>query len=346
MGTTWEIGGLMMGAIGQRAMQITVCLAAVVLTGLSAHAADPPLSLERTIPLKGVSGRIDHMAFDLGRKRLIVAELGNNTVDVIDVVAGASVHRISGLREPQGIGYAQRADVILIASAGDGSVRLLKAADFSPAGSIALGDDADNIRIDPRNGNAVIGYGSGGLAVVDPASATKLADIRLPAHPEGFQIDPKTGQTYVNIPDAHQIAVVDLDARRVVANWPTGTARSNFPMALDASQSLVASVFRSPPGVLLLDAATGAERQRIPGCGDADDIFFDPRRMRIYVSCGAGDLAVMEGKGADWHATGTVRTVSGARTSLFVPDLDRLYVAERAGLMGSDAAIRVYRPAP
>jgi DNA-binding beta-propeller fold protein YncE len=196
-----------------------VGLAAAVLTGLSAQAADPPLSLERTIPLQSVSGRIDHMAFDLGRKRLVVAELGNDTVDVIDVVSGTPVHRISGLREPQGIGYAQRADVILIANAGDGSVRLLKATDFSPAGSISLGDDADNIRIDPRNGNAVIGYGCGGLAVVDPASGTKLADIHLPAHPEGFQIDPQTGHTCVNIPGAGQITVVDLDARQVVANW-------------------------------------------------------------------------------------------------------------------------------
>lgn len=346
MGAAWEIGGLMMGAIGRRTMRIMVYLAAVVLTGLSAHAADPPLSLERTIPLKNVSGRIDHMAFDLGRKRLIVAELGNNTVDVIDVVSGTPVHRISGLREPQGIGYAQRADVILIANAGDGSVRLLKATDFSPAGSISLGDDADNIRIDPRNGNAVIGYGSGGLAVVDPASGTKLADIHLPAHPEGLQIDPQTGHTYVNIPSAGQITVVDLDARQVVANWPTGNARSNFPMALDASQSLVASVFRSPPGLLLLDAATGGEQQKLPACGDADDVFFDLRRMRIYVSCGAGEVAVLERKGTDWHQLDTVRTASGARTSLFVPDLDRLYVAERAGLMGSDAAIGVYRPAP
>jgi hypothetical protein len=111
-----------------------------VLAELSADAADPPLSLERTIPLHGVNGRIDHMAFDPGRKRLIVAELGNNTVDVIDVVSGTLVHRITGLREPQGIGYAGRPDVILIANAGDGSVRLLKATDFSPAGSIALGD--------------------------------------------------------------------------------------------------------------------------------------------------------------------------------------------------------------
>jgi len=347
MGTVCKAGGIAMGTIGRRQLVwIAVCLAAGVLTGLSAQAADPSLSLEKTIPLKSVSGRIDHMAFDLGRKHLIVAELGNNTVDVIDVVSGTPVHRITGLREPQGIGYAPRPDIILIANAGDGSVRLLKAENFSPAGSIALGDDADNIRIDPRNGNAVIGYGSGGLAVVDPASGTKLADIHLPAHPESFQIDPQTGHTYVNIPSAHQIAVVDLDARHVMANWPTGNARSNFPMALDASQSLVASVFRSPPGLLLLDAATGTERQSLPTCGDADDVFFDPRRMRIYVSCGAGELAVMERKGAEWRELGTLRTASGARTSLFVPDLDRLYVAERAGLMGSDAAIGVYRPVP
>jgi DNA-binding beta-propeller fold protein YncE len=226
-------------------MGMVACLAVAVLTGLSVLAADPPLSLERTIPLKNVSGRIDHMAFDPGRKRLIVAELGDNTVDVVDVVSGTPVHRITGLREPQGIGYAKRADVILIANAGDGSVRLLKAADFSPAGSIALDDDADNIRIDPRNGSAVIGYGSGGLAVVDPGAGAKLADIHLPAHPESFQIDPQTGRAYVNIPDAHQIAAVDLDARHVVANWPTGNARSNFPMALDASQSLVASVLNT-----------------------------------------------------------------------------------------------------
>jgi hypothetical protein len=182
------------GAVGRQVLWMLVGLAAAALTKLSAQAADPPLSLERTIPLQSVSGRIDHMAFDLGRKRLIVTELGNNIGDVIDVVSGTPVHPISGLREPQGIGYAQRADVIPIANAGDGSVRLLKATDFSPAGSISLGDDADNIRIDPRNGNAVIGYGSGGQAVVDPASGTKLADVHLPAHPESFQIDPQTGR--------------------------------------------------------------------------------------------------------------------------------------------------------
>ena len=76
----------------------------------------------------------------------MVAELGNDTVDVIDIVAGTVLHRIGGLREPQGVGYAERADVILVANAGDGSVRLFSAKDFSPAGSVLLGDDADNVR--------------------------------------------------------------------------------------------------------------------------------------------------------------------------------------------------------
>jgi hypothetical protein len=306
----------------------------------------PPLTLEATIPLHDVRGRIDHMAVDLPRKRLIVAELGNNSVDIIDLTTRAIVHRISGLREPQGVGYADRADAILIANAGDGSVRLVSAKDFSVLGRVELGDDADNVRIDPRNGLAVIGYGSGGLALIDPASRTKAADIPLPAHPEGFQIDPSIGRTYVNIPDARQIAVVDLDARKLVASWPTHNASANFPMAFSPSPLLIASVFRSAPMLLLLDPATGEERKRLSTCSDADDVFFDPRRAHIYISCGAGEIAVLEHKGADWATLGKIQTASGARTSLFVPELDRLFVAERAGLLGSDAAIRVYRPSP
>ena len=298
------------------------------------------------MPLHDVRGRIDHMAYDARRKRLMVAELGNNTVDVIDVGAGAVVHRIGGLKEPQGVGYAQSGDMILVANAGDGSVRLFKGADFAPAGTIALGDDADNVRIDPRNGLAVVGYGSGGLALIDVTSHAKVADIRLPRHPEGFQIDATNGHAYVNIPDADQIAVVDLDGRSVLPPRFTRESRANFPMALDPKERLIASVFRRGPVLLLTNADSGGVQQKIPTCDDADDVFFDQRRARIYISCGGGELAIMERGSADWHSVGSIKTASGARTSLFVPELDRLFLAERAGMLGSDAAIAVYRPAP
>ena len=149
------------------ALLVTLCA--------SVRAEAPALQLERTIPLPDVTGRIDHMAIDLGRRRLFVAELGNNTVDVIDLASGKAAHRIEGLREPQGIGYAPKADVIAIANAGDGSVRLFRGADFAPLGTVALGSDADNIRPNADSGQIVVGYGEGGLATIDPASGSVVA---------------------------------------------------------------------------------------------------------------------------------------------------------------------------
>jgi YVTN family beta-propeller protein len=109
---------------------VALLTAFVCLAGTDGRAAEPaaPLVLERTIALKGVSGRIDHLAVDLGRKRLFVAELGNGTVDVIDLAGMAVIHRIEGLKEPQGVAYAPGADVLAVASAGDGSVRLFRGA--------------------------------------------------------------------------------------------------------------------------------------------------------------------------------------------------------------------------
>jgi hypothetical protein len=309
-----------------------------------AAGTEAPLALEATIPLPDVGGRIDHMAVDPKRKRLIVAELGNDTVDVVDLAAGRVVHRVTGLPEPQGVGYAERADLVAVASAGDGSVRLFRAEDLAPAGTVALGDDADNVRVDPRSGLLVVGFGRGGLALIDPVSRAKVADVRLPAHPEGFQVDPETDRALVNVPNAGQVAAVDLRARRVVGSWRMRLG-DNFPLALDPASPLLAVVFRHPPVLALLDRDSGAVRGEAAACGDADDVFFDGRRRRIYVSCGAGTVAVFQMESGSLRPLPSVETAPGARTSLFVPDLDRLFVARRAGARGA-AAVLVYRPVP
>ncbi|GAC1477648.1 MAG: hypothetical protein NVS2B11_00470 [Acetobacteraceae bacterium] len=311
----------------------------------SAGAADaPPLVLEASIPLEQTGGRIDHMAIDLRRQRLYVAELGNGTVDGVDLAASKVIGRIRGLKEPQGVGYSEKADLLVVASAGDGSVRFYRGEDLAPAGVLQLGNDADNVRIDPRTGNVVVGYGSGSLAVIDPLTRAKIAEAPLPGHPEGFQLDPATRRAFVNVPDAHQITVVDLVGGRASGTWQVPGARSNFPMAYAPAQHLVASVFRSPPELVLFDAATGAVTARLPACGDADDVFFDDRRQRIYVSCGSGEVDTWRRDGTAYRPMPPTRTEGGARTSLFVPELDRLFVAQRAGLLGSKGAIQVFRP--
>ena len=100
---------------------------------LSAHAGDaPPLVPEAAIALPHTSGRIDHLAIDLGRKRLFVAELGNGSVDVVDLDKQQVIHRLTGLREPQGVLYAPSADRLVVASAGDGTLRLFSARTVLP----------------------------------------------------------------------------------------------------------------------------------------------------------------------------------------------------------------------
>jgi len=307
-----------------------------------AQTARSPLIFEAKIPLGQVSGRIDHLGIDLKQQRLLVAELGNNSLGVVDLAAGKVLHRIAGLSEPQGVAYVPFVDSVFVANAGDGSVRVLRGEDLTPIGRIELGDDADNVRVDATRNRVLVGYGKGALAVIDPASLTKTADIRLKAHPEGFQIDETGTQVFVNVPDAHEIGVVDL-ATGSTRSLPTQGAGSNFPMAIDGEAHQVLVVFRSPPSLMALSSQDGHVVAKVDTCGDADDVFVDRKRRRVYVSCGEGVVEVLESGEAGYRRLARVPTVPGARTSLFAPELDRLFVAVRAA-SNEPAAIWVFRP--
>ncbi len=324
---------------------IASVLALVVAIGATAWAAESaPLELESKIALGKVSGRIDHLAVDLERQRLFVAELGNDSLGVVDLKNMTLLRRIKGLREPQGVGYVAATDTVYVANAKDGSVVLFRGAALAPAGRIDLKDDADNIRIDTEANRVYVGYGGGALAVIDAATQAKLADIPLKAHPEGFQLDPASGRIYVNMPDARQIAVADRAGQQIAA-WPVPGASANFPMAIDPDGKRVLAVFRHPPRLVALATVDGTVAANLATCGDADDVFVDAKRGRVYVSCGEGYIDIFAAAGDGYAPIGRVPTASGARTSLFVPALDRLYLAVRAS--GSEpAAIWVFRPTP
>jgi len=312
-------------------------------TPVVAQPAGAPLVLEMKIRLGEVSGRIDHLGIDVKRQRLFVAELGNDSLEVIDLATGKVLRTIGGLSEPQGIAYLPFADSVYVANGGDGSVRVLRGGDLAPIGHIELGDDADNVRVDAARYRVIVGYGKGALAVIDPATRTRTADIRLRGHPESFQIDETGTRIFVNVPDARQIEIADLAAGKT-RSLPTPGAGSNFSMAIDREGHRVLVVFRSPPTLIALSSQDGHVVATVGTCSDADDVFLDAKRHRIYVSCGEGVVDVLgQGEGG-YRRLARVPTVSGARTSLFVPELDRLFVAVRAR-WNEPAAIWVFRPA-
>src|SRR5271157_2749458 len=81
------------------------------------------LHLEKEIPLPNVEGRIDHLSVDLEGQRVIVAALGNDTVEVVDIRRGERVAAIKGLKEPQGVLYVPDNHSLYVANGADGTVR-------------------------------------------------------------------------------------------------------------------------------------------------------------------------------------------------------------------------------
>jgi hypothetical protein len=191
----------------------------------------------------------------------------------------------------------------------------------------------------------VVGYGDGALALIDAASGKLSAQIRLPGHPESFQLERGGSRVFVNVPDAHQITVVDQSTGEQVASWGLADAQANFPMALDEADGRLVVVYREPALLAVLNASSGAPVARLTACGDTDDVFFDAQRQRVYLSCGAGFLDVIQKHGEAYEELARIPTMPGARTALFVPERDRLYLAVRAS--GSEgAAVWVFRPTP
>ena len=323
-------------------------LRAIVLAALAAFAGQgaDPLKLERTISLAGVTGRIDHMAADVQGKRLLVAALGNNTLEVVDLEAGKRIRSISGLHEPQGVLYLTGPTRICVANGQDGELKIFGGASFGLVKAVPFSGDADNVRYYAPANEIYVGYGSGALGVVNSADGKKVGDIPLEGHPESFQLEQLGQRIFVNVPTAGQVAVVDRQSRRVTAKWALGGGRSNFPMALDETHHRLFVGCRKPPQVTVFNTDSGKIVAAFPCVGDTDDLFYDAVLSRLYVSGGEGFVSVFEQQGGDHYAAlARIPTAAGARTSLFIPDLRRfcLAVPHRGE---QSAEIRVYQTQP
>ena len=300
-----------------------------------------PLRLVGTVPMPQVEGRIDHMSIDVKGQRLFVAALGNNTLEVIDVKNHKQVHTISGLREPQGIAYLPTTNRLNVANGADGSLRVFDGSSFQLLHTIPYRDDADNVRYDSREDRFYVGYGSGALGVTDK-DGNKIADIKLDAHPESFQLETTGSRIFVNLPKSQKIAVIDRSTRAILATWTTGGPQSNYPMALDEANHRLFVVCRIPARLVVLDTLTGKVVQTVSAVGDCDDVFYDSARKRIYAIGGEGAISVFQQQDADhYREIAKIPTVKGARTGFFSPDLGRLFVAARRAA-GHPAEIRIY----
>jgi hypothetical protein len=292
--------------------------------------------------MNAVRGRIDHMDFDPARQIIFVAALGNNTLEVIDIGNSGTLHSITGLDEPQGVAYVPQQHEIFVANGGNGACYFYNTDNFQKTRTIPLGSDADDVRFDSSRELIYVGYGSGGIAKIDARTHQLLKKVSLPAHPESFQLDESTHKIFVNLPNVNQIAVIDADSFLLKNTWKRLNPSANFPMAVDPNNHHVIIGYRSPPALEIVDE-TGQSLNTYPMAGDADDLYYDDVKNRIYISGGDGTLNIFEMTDPlTCKQIAGIPTRKGARTSFFIPSSQTFIIASRAsGHQG--AALLVYK---
>lgn len=81
-----------------------------------APAAEAPLTLVQKIALKGVDGKLGHLAVDAKGMRLFVANNPNNTLDIVDLNSGELVRQIADQGKIYGVAYAGDLDMIYVSN--------------------------------------------------------------------------------------------------------------------------------------------------------------------------------------------------------------------------------------
>jgi DNA-binding beta-propeller fold protein YncE len=304
------------------------------------------LELVQAIPLKGAAGRLDHLAIDPKGERLFVANLSNNSLDVIDLKAGKLVQQVPHQQKIHGVAHAAEENRIFVGNGGNGVCNVFDGATYKLIQSLKFAD-ANNVRYDGRTKQVYVGHGDKALSAIDTRTLKIRATIKLPGPPKAFQIDPTQPRLYVNTHSPSQVVVVDTQKNEVVARFPLTLGDANFSLALDAKGGRVFVGSRKKPRIVVLDMKSGKELAAVTIPGDIDDLFYDAKRQRLYASCGEGFLAVVEAKQSDgYRLVERLATTKEARTSFFDSRSGRLYVAvpRQPGKEGPEVQVFQVRP--
>ena len=300
--------------------------------------------LTQTIIFPKVQGAFNHMSVDAVHRRLFAAAPDNQTVEVVDLKSGQRLRSLEGER-PAAVRYAPEFNQLYVSSG-----QTLYIYDGETLGlikSIDLGTRLDELQYDARAQELYVGCMTSGktaIAVISVPEGNLVGKVPLPGSPQGMVVEEGGARLFANVPSKRQVAIVDRQARRLLSRWPVRRVKENTPIGLDEAHHRLFLGAREPPRLVVLDTLSGKTVAEVPIDGFADDLSWDSARRRIYISCGAGFIDVIQQQDADhYRALGRVSTAEGAATSTFSDQLNSLYVGvPRRG--DEPAEIRVFKP--
>lgn len=308
----------------------------------AAESTDHRLETVGAIPLPGVAGGFDLMAVDVPGSRFFLNAEENGSFEIIDLKHSSRIKSIGGMEEPKWVVYRPESKRLYISN-GDGKVRVLDSDTYEQVRTFEFREKANNLRFDASTGELFVGVGKshGAIGVIDTRRDQVTAEIPLADYPKQFEVE--GDRIYVNVPKKNHIAVVSRTQGKVVATWPVQAGEGNVPMGFDRAANRL-FVGCESGRLVVFDTESGREITSVAIAGEADGVYYDAKRRLIYVSCGSGSIDVLRQIDADhYEAVDHVPTSKGAATSLFVPELDRLYLAVPAQ-GAAPAELRILRP--
>jgi len=293
------------------------------------------LKLVQTIPLPNVDGRIDHFAIDVKGRRAFLAALAQNTIEVVDLKAGRATRTLAGFAKPQGVHFVAELNRLFVATGLDGALRTLDGTTLAVLRTANLSLGADAIGYDSRSRYLFVGSGgsdanreSGDLTVISAVTGARVAAIVTDAHAGGSGVEKRGKRVYVLVPEKAEVVVLDRKTRAQLAKWTIPGIQKNVALDLDEKNHRLFLGVRTPASVVVLDSTSGEVVASVPTVSMLDGLYYDQAERRIYTSGGEGFVDVTQQIDADhYERIARVATGPNARTSKFVPEWRRLYVA-------------------
>jgi DNA-binding beta-propeller fold protein YncE len=329
------------------------------------------LRLAETIPLP-TEGYMDHLAADVKGQRLFIAGEAAKSILVVDLRNGKVVHETEGLPAmPKKLAYLPDTNELWFTLT-DSSVMALSGSTYDVTKTVKLSafgnpeKGADNAAYDPAThlfyaavevftNSEQVESGGGSdhvttgalIDVVDTKSAKVVATVNLPGgDPAGVALDSAAKRLYVTMGDIIQgeshVAVVDLDKRAVIGQWPITGGPVPHAAGVDPVHHRLFVGSRMKPHIgevggghqyepgklVVINTETGQVVQVLDSIGGADNVDFDQATGRIYFTGTTGTVAVFQEKDPDhYELLGKVPTGAIAKSGLWVPEWHRFYAA-------------------
>jgi DNA-binding beta-propeller fold protein YncE len=302
------------------------------------------MHLKTSVAIPGLKGAFDHFAADTKGNRLFLAAEDHKSVEVFELKSGKHLRSIIGFDTPHSILFVSDNNSLLVTDSGpdegkQGFVRVVSGDTYGITKSIPVLAAADSSGYDPET--KLMYVDTGGLeakmdttviSVIDSAKAEVVHELKVDSgRAEAITFEQNGPRMFVNLRTRGQVGVYDKHTYKMLDRWEIPGAKENVPMVLDEANHRLLIVCRTPATLIVFDTETGKVVASLPTVGQADDMTYNSVTRQIYISGGDGFLQVVAQNGPDdYKEVAKLKTGSQAKISIFVPELNQLYVAASA----------------